>query len=169
MKERFWFDEFCDNEFKDFANRLRFFCEIQSHFDATCQIDLLFFFYFYFAVRSSRDVFTILTYVASFVLVDDVEIAIARAMFFPHVLHTTVVLQCLSMWSYFWQLKHCRKMQFLMNRSRFFISKAFSNSSNNNRFVIFTMTISIWRIEYFFFFSYDFLRSDHFFDDQTRV
>jgi hypothetical protein len=66
--------------------------------------------------------------------------------------HTTAVLQCLSIWSYFWQLKHCRKMQFLMNRSHFFILKAFSNSSNNNRFVIFTMTISIWRIEYFFFF-----------------
>ncbi len=71
---------------------------------------------------------------------------------FAHVSHTTAVLQCLSIWSYFWQLKHCRKMQFLMNRSHFFISKAFSNSSNNNRFVIFTMTISIWKVEFFFFF-----------------
>jgi hypothetical protein len=66
--------------------------------------------------------------------------------------HTTAILQCLSIWSYFWQLKHCRKMQFLMNRSHFFILKTFSSFSNNNRFVIFTTTISIWRIEYFFFF-----------------
>jgi hypothetical protein len=65
--------------------------------------------------------------------------------------HTTAILQCLSIWSYFWQLKHCRKMQFLMNRAHFFISKTFSSSSNNNRFVIFTITISIWRIKYFLF------------------
>jgi hypothetical protein len=73
--------------------------------------------------------------------------------FFAHVLYIITVLQCLSIWLYFWQLKHCRKMHFLMNRSHFFISKIFNNSSNNNRFVIFTMTISIWKIEYFFFFS----------------
>jgi hypothetical protein len=82
MKERFRFYELCDSELENFASRLRFFCEIQSHFDATRQIDLLLFFYFYFAVRDSRDVLTIFTYVAFFVLVDDVEIAIARAMFF---------------------------------------------------------------------------------------
>jgi hypothetical protein len=82
MKKRFRFYEFCDNEFEDFVNRLRFFYEIQSHFDTTRQIDFLFFFYSYFAVRDLRDVFTIFTYVASFVLVDDVEIAITRVMFF---------------------------------------------------------------------------------------
>jgi hypothetical protein len=82
MKKRFRFYEFCDSEFENFASRLRFFCEIQSHFDATRQIDFLLFFYSYFAVRSSRDVFTIFTCVAFLMLVDDVEIAIARAMFF---------------------------------------------------------------------------------------
>jgi hypothetical protein len=35
MKKRFRFYELCDNEFKDFANRLRFFCEVLYHFDAT--------------------------------------------------------------------------------------------------------------------------------------
>jgi hypothetical protein len=70
---------------------------------------------------------------------------------FAYMLHTTTILQCLSIWSYFWQLKHCRKIQFLMNRLHCFISKAFNNFLNNNRFIIFTMTISIWRIEYFFF------------------
>ncbi len=82
MKKRFRFYEFCDNEFENFANRLRFFCEVQSHFNATRQINLFFLFYSYFAIRDSRDVFTIFTYVVSFVFVDDVEIAIARAMFF---------------------------------------------------------------------------------------
>ncbi len=82
MKKRFWFDEFCDNEFENFANRLRFFCEVQSHFDSTCQIDFLSFFYSYFTIRNLRDVLAIFACVASFVLVDDVKIAIARAMFF---------------------------------------------------------------------------------------
>jgi hypothetical protein len=82
MKERFRFDELCDSELENFANHLRFFCEIQSHSDATCQIDFLLLFYSYLTVRNSRCVLAILVCVASFVLVDDVEIAIARAMFF---------------------------------------------------------------------------------------
>jgi hypothetical protein len=82
MKKRFRFYELCDSEFENFANRLRFLYEVQSHFDATRQIDFFFLFYSYFAVRSSRDVFTIFTCVAFLVFVDDVEIAIARAMFF---------------------------------------------------------------------------------------
>ncbi len=73
MKERLWFDEFCDNELENFASRLRFFSEVQSHSDATCQIDLLLLFYSYFKIRSSRDVLAILTCVAFFVLVSDVE------------------------------------------------------------------------------------------------
>ncbi len=81
MKKRFRFYEFCDDELEDFANCLRFLCEIQSYFDTTRQINFLFF-SFYFAIRDSRDVFTIFTCVAFFMLVDDVEIAIARAMFF---------------------------------------------------------------------------------------
>jgi hypothetical protein len=68
-----------------------------------------------------------------------------------HVLHITIILQCLSICSYFWQLKHCRKMQFFMKRSHSFISKIFNNFSNKSWFVIFTITISMWRIEYFFF------------------
>jgi hypothetical protein len=44
MKKRFRFYELCDNELENFANRLRFFCEIKSHFDATRQIDLCFLF-----------------------------------------------------------------------------------------------------------------------------
>ncbi len=82
MKRRFRFYELCDDELDDFANRLRFLCEIQSSSDATRQICFLLFFYSHSTVRDSRDLFTIFTCVAFLVLVDDVEIAIARAMFF---------------------------------------------------------------------------------------
>ncbi len=43
------------------------------------RVKSIFFFFFFF---TSRDVFTIFTCVAFFVLVDDVEIVIARTMFF---------------------------------------------------------------------------------------
>jgi hypothetical protein len=46
------------------------------------RVKSIFFFFSYFAVQDSRDVLTIFTCVAFFVLVDDVEIAIVRAMFF---------------------------------------------------------------------------------------
>jgi hypothetical protein len=43
---------------------------------------IFFFFYSYFAIRDSRNVFTIFTCVAFFVFINDVKIAIVRAMFF---------------------------------------------------------------------------------------
>jgi hypothetical protein len=82
IKKDLRFDERCDDELENFANRLRFLCEVQSQFDTTRQINLLFFFYFHFAIRDLRDVFTIFTYVESFMLVYDVEIVIARTLFF---------------------------------------------------------------------------------------
>ncbi len=50
LKKRVRFDERRDDEFKDFTSCLRFFYKIQSHFDATRQIDLLLLIYFHFAI-----------------------------------------------------------------------------------------------------------------------
>jgi hypothetical protein len=67
--------------------------------------------------------------------------------FMTHFLHTTTIRQCFFICSYFWQLKHCCKMQFLKNRLHFLISKIFMNISKNIRLIIFTMIIFICNLK----------------------
>jgi hypothetical protein len=64
-----------------------------------------------------------------------------------HFSHTTTIRQCFFMCSYFWQLKHCRKMQFLINCSHFLISKIFMKLSKSIRLIIFTMIIFICNVK----------------------
>ncbi len=163
-------------DFMNFATANFKVSRIVCHFSARYNLILMrrvksiFFFFFIFTLQFKAQVMSSRFSHASHFLCLSMMLRSQSLMrcSFAHVSHTTTILQCLLIWSYFWQLKHCRKMQFLMNRSHFFILKIFSNSSNNNRFVIFTMKISIWKIEYFFF-SYDFLRSNHLLDNQIRM
>jgi hypothetical protein len=67
--------------------------------------------------------------------------------FMTHFSHTMTIRQCFFMCSYFWQLKHCRKVQFLINRSHFLISKIFMKFLKNIRLIIFTMNIFICNVK----------------------
>ncbi len=67
--------------------------------------------------------------------------------FMTHFSHTTTIRQCFFMCSYFWQLKHCRKVQFLINRSHFLISKIFIRFSKSIRLIISTMIIFICSVK----------------------
>jgi hypothetical protein len=67
--------------------------------------------------------------------------------FITHFSHTTTIRQCFFMCLYFWQLKHCRKMQFLINRSHSLISKIFMRSSKSIRLIISTMIIFIYNVK----------------------
>ncbi len=96
MKKRLRFDEFCDSELENFASHLRFFCEIQSHFDATCQID--FFFSFILILQFEAHVMCSRFSHASHFLCLSMMLksqSLVRCSF-AHVSHTTAVLQCLS-------------------------------------------------------------------------
>jgi hypothetical protein len=55
--------------------------------------------------------------------------------FMTHFSHTSTIEQCFFMCSYFWQLKHCRKVQFLINRLHFLISKIFMKFSKSIRLI----------------------------------
>jgi hypothetical protein len=96
MKKRFRFYEFCDNEFENFANRLRFFCEIQSHFDATRQISLFFFFFFtlQFEIHAMCLRFSHTSHFLCLSMMLRSQ-SLVRC-FFAHVSYTTTFLQCLS-------------------------------------------------------------------------
>ncbi len=65
-----------------------------------------------------------------------------------HFSHTTTIRQCFFICSYFWQLKHCRRMQFLINRSHFLISKIFMRLSKSIRLIISTMIIFICNVRW---------------------
>jgi hypothetical protein len=67
--------------------------------------------------------------------------------FMTHFSHMMTIWQCFFMCLYFWQLKHYLKMQFLINRSHFLISKIFIKFSKSIWLIIFTMIIFIRNVK----------------------
>jgi hypothetical protein len=132
-------------------NTLKTICDSLTKYNhiRICRTCFVFYFFFrrilHFDNHAMCSRFSHVLHILCFSMID--ESHSLMWCFMTYFSHMMTIEQCFFMCSCFWQLKYYRKMQFLINRSHFLISKIFIRFSKNIRLIIFTMIIFICNVK----------------------